>query len=42
MVIRCLISLKSLKSDEVHSSGWKLVFQQNQCTVPENTSRLLV
>ena len=21
--------------DEVHSSGWKLVFNQNQCTVPE-------
>ena len=26
--------------DEVHSSGWKLVFNQNQCTVPEITTIL--
>ena len=25
---------------EVHSSGWKLVFLPNQCTVPENTKLL--
>ena len=24
-----------VRPDEVHSSGWKLVFDQNQCTVPE-------
>ena len=24
-----------VRPDEVHSSGWKLVFNQNQCTVPE-------
>ena len=26
--------------DEVHSSGWKVVFKYNQCTVPENTTVL--
>ena len=29
-----------IRSDEDYSSSWKLVFLQNQCTVPENTSRL--
>ena len=24
-----------VRPDEVHSNGWKLVFNQNQCTVPE-------
>ena len=24
-----------VRPDEVHSSGWKLAFNQNQCTVPE-------
>ena len=28
--------------DEVHSSGWKLVFKYNQCTVPEITTILQV
>ena len=26
---------KPVRPDEVHSSGWKLVFNQDQCTVPE-------
>ena len=29
-----------VRPDEVHSSGWKLVFNQNQCTVPEITTIL--
>ena len=29
-----------VRPDEVHSSGWKLVFKNNQCTVPENTTVL--
>ena len=28
------------RPDEDYSSSWKLVLLQNQCTVPENTSRL--
>ena len=29
-----------VRPDEVHSSGWKLVFNYNQCTVPEITTIL--
>ena len=29
-----------VRPDEVHSSGWKLVFNKNQCTVPEITAIL--
>ena len=38
----CWINLDQVpfRPDEVHSSGWKLVLLQNQCTVPENTSSL--
>ena len=31
-----------VRPDEVHSSGWKLVFKNNQCTVPENTTVLQI
>ena len=31
-----------VRPDEVHSSGWKLVFNYNQCTVPEITTILQI
>ena len=39
---KCLVFQLPVRPDEVHSSGWKLVFNNNQCTVPEITTILQV